>query len=188
MRRASSPIAAAPSPVEADYSHAAKLVMEGRFEQSVKELAQAKAEAEEKCGIVKTVEQAAGIKAEAEDYARKETMAADARTALANGVQAAAEALRKHVIVREDAVVAQEKSLSARESAVIEAQQKLAIRAKELEGIEAERNEKYAAAVKQLDAKMAEFKSEMTKANAALASRERRLNERLEALKVAAEA
>lgn len=190
MRRASSPfIVTIPTDVDAalkanDDLLDRQLVLQGKFKDEIERLSKIKAEAEEAAGKVKTIERAQAIHTEAEAYSVKVRADADALLAEAGCREAQAQVRIEAVVAREIAATAADKAIAAREAATTAERERLEAQAKELNRLNDERLARANQGTVQLDLKAQDFRTEMAKANAALAAREKRLNERLDALKV----
>lgn len=108
---------------------AVTLALRGDFDAEIKRLNTARASLDAANAYIGTVDEAAKIKADADEYATANREAADAATLKASGISAAADAKMSTVTAREQAVGAREATcsaieakLKAREQAIADAQ------------------------------------------------------------------
>lgn len=156
-----------------------ELVLRGKFKDEIARFNTAKADAEEKLGMIATVEDAARVKEEADSHARATRLEADKAAATAQDLLAVAVAKGKTVDSNEAELAQREAVLQERVAALKET-------AAKLEAFEAQITARASAASADLVARgkaLAQEKAEHGERVKALAEREKRLNARLDALK-----
>jgi len=157
-----------------------ELVLKGKFDAEIKRLTALKADAEETLSAVGGLKEAQKILAEADERAAKVNAEADRLLAEASAKLTAAKAREKTLAEREHAVSLRESSYAA----TVEATQ---ARAKEIERVGAEAAGLNAARLKEIEAVAAQVAKAQEAQRAdklALLEREKRLNARLDSLKI----
>src|SRR3990167_2037956 len=157
-----------------------ELILKGKFDAEIKRLTALKADAEEKLSAVGGLAEAQKILSEADDRAAKVNAEADRLLAEASVKLTAAKAREKAVAERESAV-------SAREAAYAATVERTEARAKELESAGVKAAAANSARLKELDqmtAEMTRLQAIHRAAVATLTEREKRLNARLDSLKI----
>ena len=157
------------------------LVLKGEFAAEIERLSELKAQAERASGVVKTLDEAAAVRSDAEAAALAMRAEAQSVRDKAQAEKADVEARAKAVAERERAAGIVEAGFVAREDALKAERAKL-----DAESMAAMEKVRRATEANELrTANLAGGAADLQKALAALAAREKRLNERLEALKVA---
>lgn len=161
-----------------------ELVLRGTFDSEIKRLEKIKSEAEEKAGIVDTVQKAQAIRDEADAYAAKTRAEADAMMAEAGRRQASAESVMGQAMAREQKAQAREKELEGREAALTAGLGSLEQARKHLGELEREQDRNNKEIVFAFEKRASETRAQLAQQSANLAAREKRLNERLDALRI----
>jgi len=157
-----------------------ELILKGKFKDEIVRFNKAKADAEEKLGMVATVEQAAQVRDEADQYAAGKHVEADEILARAQAALAGAVAKAK-------AVDAAERGVTQREAAALAALETAALAGENAKRFDADARTRVAAAQADLAVRekaLADARAEHQGQLRSLAEREKRLNAKLEALKV----
>lgn len=159
-----------------------ELVLKGKFEDEIKRLQQAKADAEEKIGTIATLEEAERVLKNADEAAAKSAAESEAVRAKADSIMVAALAREKSLDEKEQSIADRETALAAKAKALADLEAQLDTRDK---GFEYKQGMARAELKQEKDA-LDESKVQYESNVAVLTERERKFNERLEQLKISA--
>ena len=157
-----------------------ELVLKGKFKDEIARLERAKADAEEKLGMIETVERASAVLREAEESAQKIKEACAGFRAEAEDLLAAAKSKAQAVEAKDAQVSARERNLAQ----ITAGQQAMVADLEARERALKASQEAGARAAAEREAGLSRREAEQKTQAAGLAERERRLNERLESLKL----
>jgi chromosome segregation ATPase len=161
-----------------------EVVLRGRIDKDIERLIKIKEEAEAKLGTVTTLEAATRVKAEADTYAEKTRAEADQLKAAASALREDADKRSAIAQAKERSLLEFERTLASRETAVTAERERLQASAIELDQRGAALNTNYTKIAEELDALNKTLAADHASKMRLLTEREKRLNSRLEALKV----
>lgn len=157
-----------------------ELVLRGKFKDEIARLSKAKADAEEKLGMIATVEQAEKVRLEANSYSVVTKSEADSIHLNAQNILNAAKAREQAVADRENAVSGREAQVSANMNEITD----LITRNDTIEASRVADHKADVAVLEKRETDVYQREAECAKRVTSLDTRERQFNERLESLKI----